>query len=90
MALAAAIYLGALNAAESLHNYLLHTTLRVPTSFFDVTPLGRIMNRFSKDVDTLDNILPHTLRAAINCLFSVRLILLSFICMEYIYFELLY
>ncbi|KAH1009382.1 hypothetical protein HUJ04_001743 [Dendroctonus ponderosae] len=65
------LYIGTLNAAKKLHVLLLSNIIRAPCSiFFDVTPVGRILNRFSKDVDTLDTVLPLTLRAWITCLFS--------------------
>lgn len=47
--------IGALRSARHLHNGLLRNTLRLPMSFFDTTPLGRIMNRFSKDTVSFDN-----------------------------------
>ncbi|CAL1527543.1 unnamed protein product [Lymnaea stagnalis] len=49
-------------AAERLHHLLLDRLLHAPMSFFDQTPIGRILNRFSKDVDTVDNTLPLILR----------------------------
>ncbi|XP_045534711.1 multidrug resistance-associated protein 1 isoform X2 [Papilio machaon] len=67
-----ALYLGTLAAARALHASLLAGVLRAPTiGFFDCTPVGRVLNRFSKDIDVLDNVLPMTLRGWTSCFFSV-------------------
>ncbi|XP_045485372.1 multidrug resistance-associated protein 1 isoform X2 [Pieris rapae] len=67
-----ALYLGALVAARTLHSKLLSGVLRAPSiGFFDCTPTGRILNRFSKDIEVLDNVLPMTLRGWTACFFSV-------------------
>ncbi|XP_062527521.1 multidrug resistance-associated protein 1 isoform X1 [Bombyx mori] len=67
-----ALYLGTLAAARALHATLLAGVLRAPSiGFFDCTPVGRVLNRFSKDVDVLDNTLPMTLRGWTSCFFSV-------------------
>ncbi|KAJ8982895.1 hypothetical protein NQ317_004325 [Molorchus minor] len=50
--------LGCLAAAISLHDLLLYGVLRSPMVFFDTTPTGRIVARFSKDIEVLDNSLP--------------------------------
>lgn len=49
-------------AARQLHHFAMKRVIRAPMSFFDTTPLGRIMNRFSKDVDTVDNLLSDSYR----------------------------
>ncbi|KAJ8905437.1 hypothetical protein NDN08_001944 [Rhodosorus marinus] len=45
-------------AAKCLHNDMLQNVLRAPMMFFETTPLGRILNRFSKDTDRVDILLP--------------------------------
>jgi ABC-type multidrug transport system, ATPase and permease components len=49
------IFIGSLEAARILHAISLSNILKCPMAFFDVTPVGRVLNRFSKDVDTMDN-----------------------------------
>uniref|UniRef100_A0A669BFM6 ATP-binding cassette sub-family C member 5 n=1 Tax=Oreochromis niloticus TaxID=8128 RepID=A0A669BFM6_ORENI len=49
---------GTLRASSKLHDELFHKILRCPMKFFDTTPTGRILNRFSKDMDEVDTRLP--------------------------------
>lgn len=54
-----------------MHQNLLYFVLRWPMELFDTTPLGRVLNRFSKDVDVVDNTLPQTFRSWISQFFGV-------------------
>ncbi|KAG0277921.1 hypothetical protein BGZ95_005074, partial [Linnemannia exigua] len=56
------LVLAILKGSKQIHDNAFHSVLRSPMSFFDTTPAGRIMNRFSKDVSTVDNM------AAVNSL----------------------
>ncbi|XP_045395742.1 ATP-binding cassette sub-family C member 5 isoform X2 [Lemur catta] len=49
---------GTLRASSRLHDELFRRILRSPMKFFDTTPTGRILNRFSKDLDEVDVRLP--------------------------------
>lgn len=48
-------------ASTVLHEKLLGNLLRLPLTFFETTPLGRIVNRFSKDIDVIDTMIPRSL-----------------------------
>ncbi|XP_041438363.1 ATP-binding cassette sub-family C member 4 isoform X2 [Xenopus laevis] len=47
-------------AAQTLHNQMFQSLLNAPILFFDRNPIGRILNRFSKDIGHLDDLLPFT------------------------------
>ncbi|XP_036366499.1 multidrug resistance-associated protein 1-like [Octopus sinensis] len=65
------LMLSLLNAANSLHKDLLHNILHCSMTFFDKTPIGRILNRFSKDIDTADTVLPNTMSHFIDFFFII-------------------
>ncbi|KAI8599972.1 hypothetical protein EDD21DRAFT_378402 [Dissophora ornata] len=50
-----------IQGAKTLHDRLLTRVLRMPMSFFDTTPMGRIVNRFSSDIAAVDNHIPDAL-----------------------------
>ncbi|XP_061373093.1 ABC transporter C family member 13 isoform X2 [Gastrolobium bilobum] len=49
---------GGLQAATKVHNRLLSKLINAPVQFFDQTPGGRILNRLSSDLYTIDDSLP--------------------------------
>ena len=50
-----------IKASQRLHDRMTKAVLRAKVSFFDTNPMGRILNRFSADVGSNDDLLPHTL-----------------------------
>lgn len=50
-----------IKAARNLHQGLLMNIMHLPMQFFESTPLGRIVNRFSKDVNSVDDKIPRSL-----------------------------
>jgi ATP-binding cassette, subfamily C (CFTR/MRP), member 1 len=47
-------YSGAVDASRSMHADLVRSLMMAPISFFDSTPIGRITNRLSKDINQID------------------------------------
>lgn len=67
-----AIFFGAaLKAAKTLHDRMLEAVVRAPMSFFETTPIGRIINRFSNDIYKIDQQLPRSLSQLIMCIIRV-------------------
>ncbi|CAH1379050.1 hypothetical protein MTP99_002817 [Tenebrio molitor] len=63
--------IGFIKAAVKTHETLLHNCFLWPLMTFDTTPLGRILNRFSNDINILDNVLPMTLQSGVTMVFTV-------------------
>ncbi|KAL3879125.1 hypothetical protein ACJMK2_031436 [Sinanodonta woodiana] len=52
-----------IRAASSLHNDVLDKVVKAPMKFFEANPAGRVLNRFSKDLDEADVFLPQSIHA---------------------------
>ncbi|CAJ0583056.1 unnamed protein product, partial [Mesorhabditis spiculigera] len=71
--------LGMVRASRILHEGFLENILHSPMSFFDTTPLGRILNRFGKDIDMLDSRLPSSVLTFVGALVqAIAIAIVSF------------
>ncbi|XP_035195040.1 multidrug resistance-associated protein 6-like isoform X3 [Oxyura jamaicensis] len=67
----AAVLLGGVIASHKLFLQLLRNTGRSPMVFFDQTPIGNLLNRFSKEIDAIDSIIPDKLKSLLGFLFNL-------------------
>lgn len=60
-----------IRAGKSIHNKMLQSVLFSPVRFFDSTPVGRIIQRFSRDVESVDVYLQWSFTSAVQCALQV-------------------
>lgn len=53
-------------ASSNLHQSLLDTVMRLPMAFFETNPLGRVLNRFTTDIDNVDSSVDGSLNMALE------------------------
>uniref|UniRef100_A0A4W3IKJ1 Multidrug resistance-associated protein 1 n=1 Tax=Callorhinchus milii TaxID=7868 RepID=A0A4W3IKJ1_CALMI len=62
---------GGIIASKWLHADLLNDVLQSPMNFFERTPSGNLVNRFAKDIDTIDSMIPTVIKMFLGSLFNV-------------------
>ncbi|KAJ2479129.1 hypothetical protein IWW47_006050, partial [Coemansia sp. RSA 2052] len=88
-----------LSASRNTHRQMLYSTFRSPMSFFDSTPIGRILGLFSGDIAQVDDNMPTTadmgLKALMQAMVALVLIVISapltlmfFVPLAYVYVDL--
>uniref|UniRef100_A0A8C2HCC3 ATP-binding cassette, sub-family C (CFTR/MRP), member 12 n=1 Tax=Cyprinus carpio TaxID=7962 RepID=A0A8C2HCC3_CYPCA len=73
-----------LRASSKLHDTMFKRILGSPMSFFDTTPTGRLVNRFSKDQDEVDAVLPFNMENFLQFCLIVTFTILT-ICIVFPY-----
>ncbi|XP_035207510.1 multidrug resistance-associated protein 1-like [Stegodyphus dumicola] len=58
-------------ASRIFHRSLIDSVIKAPMSFFDTTPHGRLINRFARDINTIDSDMPYSIDYVLACLFVV-------------------
>ncbi|WFD23830.1 hypothetical protein MEQU1_002524 [Malassezia equina] len=58
-------------ASRALHDRAIKRVMYSPMAWFDTTPIGRIINRFGKDIDVLDNQLSNLIRQCASTVLSI-------------------
>lgn len=67
----AAVLLGGVLASHQLFQQLLSSVMRSPMLFFEQTPIGHLLNRFSRDIDAVDSVIPDKLKSVLGFLFNL-------------------
>lgn len=60
-----------IKAGKTMHDEMLKSVLRAPIRFFDSTPVGRILQRFSRDVESVDIYLQWSFVSVVHSLLQV-------------------
>uniref|UniRef100_A0AAQ4PFJ7 Multidrug resistance-associated protein 1 n=1 Tax=Gasterosteus aculeatus aculeatus TaxID=481459 RepID=A0AAQ4PFJ7_GASAC len=63
--------IGGILASRCLHQSMLYDVLRSPMSFFERTPSGNLVNRFAKEIDTIDSLIPSIIKMFMGSMFNV-------------------
>lgn len=80
------MYYGTFEAAKRIHNDLLRIIMRASVCrFFDITPLGRLLNHFSGDMEIVDDELPATLDSFLTFIFMVFLLFVNLILFIFLF-----
>lgn len=70
-----------IRASKLFHNQMAHSVVMAPMSFFETTPVGRIVNRFSSDVNSIDEDFQHIIsfffRSMLDYLITIVIITVS-------------
>ncbi|NXX54718.1 MRP1 protein, partial [Scopus umbretta] len=67
----AAVLLGGTLASHKLFLQLLRNVARSPMVFFEQTPIGNLLNRFSKEMDAIDSVIPDKLKSFLGFFFNL-------------------
>jgi ABC-type multidrug transport system fused ATPase/permease subunit len=82
------LFLMGIRASRRVFEKVLQKVLRAKLRFFDATPIGRIMNRFSKDIESVDQELVAFADGALACVVTVllTLVMITFITPGFLFF----
>jgi ATP-binding cassette subfamily C (CFTR/MRP) protein 1 len=64
------LVLCSLRSSKHLHDAMLHSVIRAPLTFFELTPTGRILNLFTKDTNVVDQALARVIQFVFRTLAS--------------------
>ncbi|NWR69627.1 MRP1 protein, partial [Centropus unirufus] len=67
----AAVLLGGVLASHKLFLQLLRNVMRSPMVFFEQTPIGNLLNRFSREMEAIDSVIPDKLKSLLGFLFNL-------------------